>query len=54
MNTVIAVMTGLFTQMLAIHYFDGNRFDGFVGYLLGFIVGWMLVESNKRRTQSEN
>lgn len=49
MNVVIAVITGLIMQMLAIHYFDGSRVDGFVGYLLGFIVGWMIVDSSKRR-----
>lgn len=53
MNVTVAVITGLFTQILAIHCFDGSRFDGFVGYLLGFVVGWMMVESSKRRTQNE-
>lgn len=53
MNLVVAVSTGLITQMLALHYFDGSLFDGFIGYLLGFIVGWMIVESSKRRTQNE-
>lgn len=53
MSIVIAVITGLITQVIAIQYFGGSRVDGFVGYLLGFIVGWMIVESSKRRTQNE-
>ncbi|TCM89629.1 hypothetical protein EV294_11294 [Paenibacillus sp. BK033] len=42
----IPILCGIIANIAAVNYFDGSRAEGFIAYLLGAILGEIIVKED--------